>query len=99
MLKHRISATAVGMLASIVMALPATAAAQADDKIVRIDSGTIEGAVSGDVVSFKGIPYAAPPMGALRWGAPQPVTPWRSVRPATKYGLDCMQKPIPGDAA
>ena len=73
--------------------------AQSDDKIVKIDSGTIEGAVSGEVLSFKGIPYAAPPVGVLRWRAPQPVTPWRNVRRATEHGRDCMQKPIPGDAA
>jgi para-nitrobenzyl esterase len=99
MLKNRRQATAIVTLSSIVMALTAMAAAQLDDTIVTIDSGMIEGAVSGDVLSFKGIPYAAPPVGALRWRAPQPVTPWRGVRPATAYGHDCMQKPIPGDAA
>ncbi len=86
-------------VASLVMAVIATAATQSIDKILEIDAGTIEGAVSGDVLSFKGIPYAAPPVGALRWRAPQPVTPWRGIRAATAYGRDCMQKPIPGDAA
>ena len=51
------------------------------------------------MLSFKGIPFAAPPVGDLRWKPPQPVTPWTGVRPATAYGSDCMQLPFPGDAA
>jgi para-nitrobenzyl esterase len=65
-------------LASTVMAWTATDAAQSDDRIVKIDAGMTAGAVSGKVLSFKGIPYAAPPVRDLRWRAPQPVTPWRS---------------------
>lgn len=71
----------------------------ADAKILTIDTGRVEGVVSGDVRSFKGIPYAAPPVGALRWRPPQPVTPWREVRRATEYGADCVQKRISSDAA
>ena len=66
---------------------------------VRIDSGEIEGIAAGNVVAFKGIPFAAPPVGALRWKAPQAVTPWSGVRPAKEYGHDCMQEPFGGDAA
>jgi len=62
-------------------------------------AGTLEGVVSGPVRVFKGIPYAAPPIGALRWKAPQPVAPWSGVRPAKEYGHDCMQEPFGGDAA
>lgn len=68
-------------------------------KTVKLDAGTIKGAVSDDVLSFKGIPYAAPPVGALRWRSPQPVKPWMGVRNAIAYGNDCIQKPLPGDAA
>ncbi|KAI6244315.1 Carboxylic ester hydrolase [Aphelenchoides fujianensis] len=46
-----------------------------------------------------GVPFAQPPVGELRWRAPQPVKPWTGVRPATAYGHDCMQKPFPSDAA
>ena len=55
--------------------------------------GILEGVISADgkVRTFKGIPYAAPPVGALRWKAPQPVQPWFGVRKATEYGPRCMQ--------
>ncbi|MFO1477123.1 MAG: carboxylesterase family protein [Verrucomicrobiota bacterium] len=59
----------------------------------RIADGTLEGVVSGDglVRTFKGIPYAAPPVGALRWKAPQPVQPWSGVRRAVDFGPRAMQ--------
>ncbi|HXV97717.1 MAG TPA: carboxylesterase family protein, partial [Anaerolineae bacterium] len=60
---------------------------------VKLDTGTIEGMLAGDVLSFKGIPYAAPPVGDLRWRPPQPVTPWEGVRQATASGPDCTQAP------
>nr|WP_312509449.1 carboxylesterase family protein [Pseudomonas luteola] len=66
---------------------------------VGIDSGRLKGSQSGDVISFKGIPFAAPPVGENRWRAPQRVKPWRGVREATAYGADCMQKPMASDAA
>ncbi|MCE7988551.1 MAG: hypothetical protein DYG89_45920 [Caldilinea sp. CFX5] len=65
----------------------------ASTTLVQIDAGPIEGAIADDVLVFKGIPYAASPIGALRWRAPQPVPPWPDVRPATAFGNDCMQAP------
>jgi para-nitrobenzyl esterase len=61
--------------------------------------GVLEGVVSADgkVRTFKGIPYAAPPLGDLRWKAPQPVVPWKGVRSASEYGARCMQGPIYSD--
>jgi para-nitrobenzyl esterase len=55
--------------------------------------GLLEGVVSADgkVRAFKGIPYAAPPVGPLRWKPPQPVPPWNGVRPAVAYGARAMQ--------
>jgi para-nitrobenzyl esterase len=64
-----------------------------------VDAGTLQGAVKDGVMSFKGIPYAAPPAGNLRWRAPQPVARWQGVRSATQYGHDCMQLPDPSEAA
>jgi para-nitrobenzyl esterase len=61
--------------------------------------GVLEGVVSADgkVRTFKGIPYAAPPVGPLRWRAPQPVKPWLGVRKATEYAARSMQGPIYSD--
>lgn len=64
----------------------------ADGPRVTIDSGDIEGMLSDGVQSFKGIPYAAPPVGELRWRAPQPISKWSGVRKTTKYGHDAPQK-------
>ena len=65
----------------------------------RIDGGRVAGAVEDGVAAFKGIPFAAPPTGDLRWRPPGPVKPWTGVLQATQYGHDCMQKPFPSDAA
>ena len=61
--------------------------------------GVLEGVVSADgkVRTFKGIPYAAAPVGALRWKAPQPVQPWGGVRKATEFGPRAMQGKIFSD--
>ena len=67
--------------------------------IVSTDSGKIQGATEGSVESFKGVPFAAPPVGELRWRAPQPAKVWSDVRKATTYSADCMQVPFPSDAA
>ena len=67
--------------------------------VVATDAGKVQGAVAGVVASWKGIPFAAPPVGDLRWRAPQPPAPWSGVREATAYGNDCMQQPFPSDAA
>ena len=65
----------------------------------RVDGGTIRGAIERGVIAFKGIPYAAPPIGSLRWAPPQPVQPWTGVRLARRFGPDCAQRPTPGDSA
>ncbi len=62
-----------------------------DPTFVAIDSGAVHGSATAGVVSFKGIPYAEPPVGPLRWRMPQPVKPWEGVREATNFGPSCMQ--------
>jgi para-nitrobenzyl esterase len=65
---------------------------------VKVVEGYISGGVNsaGDVHYFEGIPFAAPPVGALRWRAPQPAAPWDGVRDCTQFGPSPMQnKPVP----
>jgi para-nitrobenzyl esterase len=66
-------------------------AAQQTAPVVKVDSGQLQGVVDDAVVSYKGIPFAAPPVGDLRWSPPQPAAPWTGVRQATEFGADCMQ--------
>lgn len=66
---------------------------------IQIANGTLSGTFdeSTGIHSFKGIPFAAPPVGELRWQAPQPAQPWSGTRDATQFGPRAMQLPIFGD--
>jgi len=65
---------------------------------VKTSNGVLEGIASNSGIRmFRGIPFAAPPVGALRWKAPQPVKNWEGVRAATEFGPSCMQRPVFGD--
>jgi para-nitrobenzyl esterase len=63
--------------------------------VTTTQSGAVEGTASGGVLIFKGIPYAAPPIGALRWRPPQPVAGWPQTRDATQFGAACPQPERP----
>ncbi|MEP6627019.1 MAG: carboxylesterase family protein, partial [Ginsengibacter sp.] len=67
-------------------------------EIIKVDGGKISGSVNneGDVHIFKGIPFAAAPVGELRWKAPQPVIAWNNVRPCIEFSASPMQaNPVP----
>src|SRR5262245_54205793 len=82
------------LLLTVLLMAPWPASTEPWSKTVTLDSGAIEGSVLGDILSFKGIPYAQPPLGSLRWQPPQvPVQSWAGVRNATNFGLDCLQAP------
>ena len=76
------------------LALSSVFAAQASNPIqIKTDKGKIEGAFTADqkVRAFKGIPYAAPPIGELRWQPPQPAAAWKGTRSAKDFGSHCIQ--------
>ncbi len=78
-------------LAAIALVCMRPAAAQIG--IVTVTGGRVEGVTADGVTSFKGIPFAAPPVGNFRWRAPQPVRPWSGVKQADHFGPSCMQDP------
>ncbi|HEY6328661.1 MAG TPA: carboxylesterase family protein, partial [Blastocatellia bacterium] len=86
-------------LLAFLLAIAISPAAAQVGAPVHVDGGAIEGTPRSDsgVVAFKGVPFAAPPVGDLRWQAPQPVVPWQGVRKATEFGARCMQAPIYSD--
>jgi para-nitrobenzyl esterase len=74
--------------------LPATAGASAPDSTgvdITVAQGQLHGIEATNFDAWIGIPYAAPPVGSLRWVAPQPVQPWPGVRDATNFGNRCVQ--------
>jgi len=84
--------------ASTLILLVVSAATFAQEK-VKVESGLLLGTANADhsVRVYKGIPFAAPPVGELRWKAPQPAKKWDGVRAADKFGAACMQTDVFGD--
>jgi para-nitrobenzyl esterase len=90
-------ATAISRATTLLACLLAAVAAASVDAVaraqavVKVDTGELRGVVDDGVVSYKGIPFAAPPVGDLRWRPPQPPARWDGVRQATEFGPNCMQ--------
>ncbi len=84
---------ASALLATGLFAAAASTANAAISEPLKLEAGLLGGstASSAGVRAFKGIPFAAPPIGALRWAAPQPVAKWDGVRDASKFGNVCIQ--------
>jgi para-nitrobenzyl esterase len=70
---------------------PAAPSGVVERTLVQTSAGAVRGAFADDHLLFAGIPYAAPPVGPLRWRAPQPSIPWQGVRDASKFGARCVQ--------
>ncbi len=94
------------ILGLVVVAAPAMGASPAgghaggSGPVVRTSNGAVRGLANGAVDEFLGIPYAAPPVGALRWQPPQPAARWSGVRDATQFGSHCPQVASPfGEAS
>ncbi|MCT2582353.1 carboxylesterase/lipase family protein [Actinophytocola gossypii] len=82
-------AAVVAVVFGLVGGVPASAGT--DPSLARTETGLVRGTVDGDAVVFRGIPYAAPPVGALRWRDPAPAQRWRGVRDATRPAPACAQ--------
>jgi para-nitrobenzyl esterase len=87
-------------IAAAALMLLACLDANGDPLIVQIEQGKVQGKQinHGAVEAYLGIPYAAPPIGPLRWAPPQPPLPWHGVMDASRYGHRCMQGPPGGEA-
>jgi para-nitrobenzyl esterase len=68
-----------------------TAICSAAPPVVKVDQGLLAGRVEDGLTVYKGIPFAAPPVGNLRWRAPEPAAKWKGVRQADTFGPQCMQ--------
>ncbi|APV50188.1 carboxylesterase [Betaproteobacteria bacterium GR16-43] len=86
---HRITAC---LAITIGLAAPACFGSEKDAvPVVKTPAGDIQGVAQDSVRVFKGIPYAAPPVGKLRWKPPVPVQPWKGLLQATRFGPACIQ--------
>ena len=81
----------VTLLLFIFVMVAAAESAVSQIRQVKVTGGEVKGDESQGVSSFKGIPFAAPPTGELRWKAPQPVIPWSGVKKANSFAPACMQ--------
>ncbi|HEY7483095.1 MAG TPA: carboxylesterase family protein [Streptosporangiaceae bacterium] len=93
-MRRRRSIRALSIIGSLAAVLPLVIVAPAEASgrsapVVRVDTGALRGARADGVDSFLGVPYAAPPVGDLRWRPPRPAASWHGVRDAVSYGNRC----------
>ena len=84
-------ATGCGGSSAIVGGPPPSPPPPPDPTIVTTQSGQVQGVIDGDMIVFRGIPYAAPPTGNLRWKPPAAVASWQGIRSASSFGNKCPQ--------
>ena len=83
------------LVASTAVAGASTRTSAGSSPVVPVATGAVRGMTVGGVNEFLGIPYAAPPVGSLRWQPPQRAASWTGVRQATTYGPNCPQTATP----
>src|SRR5262245_18720499 len=99
--RTRIGLAVVAMGALIASLTAVSASASTVDRstnggpVIQTAGGAVLGKTAGTVDEFLGVPYAAPPVGALRWQPPQPATHWQGVRDATQFAPHCAQSASP----
>lgn len=69
--------------------------AEASAPVVTVAQGEVQGVTEGEINVYRGIPFAAPPVGELRWKPPAPPAAWEGVRDASAFGPSCIQPPVP----
>jgi para-nitrobenzyl esterase len=77
--------------AAVAQTPPGPASAPSDFVSVKTPAGILRGAEQDGMRSFRGVPYATPPVGDLRWRPPQPLPAWTGSRDALQFGAECMQ--------
>ena len=84
------------LLAIAIAAVPCLSVAA--DPTAKVEQGLLQGTVEEGLTVYRGIPFAAPPTGELRWRPPQPTSPWEGVRHADKFAPECVQRPGQGES-
>jgi para-nitrobenzyl esterase len=85
------------LIAILASGLDCLAQLNGDVPRVKVENGVLEGVNSSGIKIFRGVPFAAPPVGALRWKEPQPVKNWEGIRKAVAFGPNAMQNNVFGD--
>jgi para-nitrobenzyl esterase len=88
---------AVGCASASTAASKGEIVAKLEQTIVSTDKGPVQGVMRTTTTTFFGIPFAAPPLGSLRWKPPQPAAAWTTTLDATKFRAHCLQEGSPGD--
>src|SRR5579859_1192796 len=95
----RVAAAACVAVAALIGSAGGAAASPAQDSghgpVVRTAGGWVQGTTAGATAEYLGIPYAAPPVGPLRWQPPQAAASWRGIRAATSFAPHCPQPASP----
>ena len=88
--------TIVKLFIAILILINTSCASKEISTVIKTEDGQIEGVVEDSITVFRGIPFAEPPIGDLRWRTPQPVIKWDGILKADKFALACPQMSFPG---